>query len=432
MTSPLGHPRSRELPMELVSLILRELDKSSLAQCTLVCRDWLELSRPYLFETITYRAHNLHYPSTCPDVPLPLDDVLQFLSSSPSVCRLVRHLTLSTKKQYWALLFHMEGRANLAPCRWQTLIKLLRLLPRLRTLELANFPLESLNAAFDARPLYDAPVIERLEAVKFARQCHASDRTGCFREVLHLLSIFKQIDRLAFGAFTSPTVDHAPLASRVKTQVRSLTVPPHVSTLLRSIPLLPTWSHLRCLTLPVLPPEDVSYCLRLLNLARASLRRVEFCIPRIEQRGPTIACLQDLKLASCPRLESIAIAIPLYGVSYLLNSSIVNFGRPYFDAPAYAFIADLISACSAPLRTIAFNLQPDLTPFESRQFVQPDMLQTDWSALDDILSRRVDEGLTSVQFRDASQNISQIPDAVQRYFARTMPRLWGKGVAHFI
>ncbi|EKM59962.1 uncharacterized protein PHACADRAFT_250783 [Phanerochaete carnosa HHB-10118-sp] len=327
----------------------------------------------------------------------------------------------------------LPGRFRPTSYSWQTLIELLCQLPRLRTLELKNFLLEPLGPVFDTDPLCTAPVIEHLEALKFTRHCRTQDGIGCFGDVLHLLSIFKRIDHLDFGAFTSPPTGHPSLASRITTQVRSLTIPPYASRLLRSIPLLATWSNLECLALPLLPLEDVAYGLRLLNLARASLRHVALHVPRIDEKGPTVRCLHELALATCPRLESVSIAVPFYGAANLLVApGAVAIGRPYFGASAYAFITGFLASCPPALRRVTFDLQLDLTPVETHQHIQLEMLQTDWSTLDDVLARCANRGLTSVQFCHDPRELSELSSSIQQYFAKRMPCLWRTDVARFV
>ena len=191
--------------MELVRLVLRQLNKPTLAKCTLLCRDWLELARPYLFESITYRARYFEAPFTRPDLGLPsdsrlpLDDFLDFLSQTPSVLGLVRHLRLSWKPHIPAMLVFASRGITLVPCRWETLLKLLHHLPRLRTLELADFPLESLGSDFETRPHCSVPIINHIESITFSRHSRPEDGDRSLRDVLHLLSAFRRVDKLRFA-----------------------------------------------------------------------------------------------------------------------------------------------------------------------------------------------------------------------------------------
>ncbi|GJE87474.1 F-box protein [Phanerochaete sordida] len=428
---------ARHLPVELISLILGEADKPTLAECTLVCRSWLELSRPFLFESIVYRPHYPRYPQQYGDVPHPLEGLADFMISRPDIGIRVRHLSLSLEKAKWTLLT-VEDRAGvvaLEPCRWQTLVALLHQLPRLRTLDLENFLLEPLGPPHDARPLSAEPRFAALEALTFSRQCRAQDTGGCLGDVLHLLSLFARVDRLALGAFFSPPADHAALAARIHTDVRALAVHAHASPLLAGLPALPGWAHLERLALPLLPPADVPHALRLVNAARAHLRAVELRVPHIEDRGATVRGLRVLALANCPRLEELVLALPFYGAGNLLvaGAGAVAGGRPYFTVAGYEYVTSLLAACPPVLRRITINLELDLTPHECRQHVQPHTLQMDWSVLDDVLAGRVENGLDIVEFRHGPiEGVHGLSGEIQAYFAQKMPRLWETNIAHFV
>ncbi|KAI0704667.1 hypothetical protein C8Q76DRAFT_631368, partial [Earliella scabrosa] len=77
--------RPLSLPVELLDAVFSNLESAAdaLQACTLVCRSWLALCRPYLFRTVVCRPTQ---PS------LSITELIQFLIVTPEIVRHVRIL----------------------------------------------------------------------------------------------------------------------------------------------------------------------------------------------------------------------------------------------------------------------------------------------------------------------------------------------------
>lgn len=84
-------PTGPPLPIELIGIILEALssDKSTLSNCSLVCRHWVPLSRFYLFRRITIDREVLNRPT---------DELARFISSRPYLAAYVRELSIADRR----------------------------------------------------------------------------------------------------------------------------------------------------------------------------------------------------------------------------------------------------------------------------------------------------------------------------------------------
>ncbi|RPD75528.1 hypothetical protein L226DRAFT_462164 [Lentinus tigrinus ALCF2SS1-7] len=125
----------RDLPPEIFHNILDQLgchDRDAIPACTLVCRDWLEISREHLFS-------ELHVPRGLDES---FDDLAHFLETHPTLAGYVRILSLE------AMLFSIPPNHGLMPLIDVGLIcRLARAVPhihelRLRQLNIVRSPVE--------------------------------------------------------------------------------------------------------------------------------------------------------------------------------------------------------------------------------------------------------------------------------------------------
>ncbi|KAI0720674.1 hypothetical protein C8T65DRAFT_632387 [Cerioporus squamosus] len=135
MEGATGKLTIRDLPPEIFHNILNQLgchDREAISVCTLVCRDWLEISREHLFS-------ELHVPRGLDES---FEDLANFLEGHPILAGYVRILSLE------ALLFSIPPNHGLMPLIDVGLIcRLARAVPhihelRLRQLNITPSPVE--------------------------------------------------------------------------------------------------------------------------------------------------------------------------------------------------------------------------------------------------------------------------------------------------
>ena len=199
----------RMLPTELFHHILACLDcqdQDTLAACTLVCRDWLDISREHLFSELRIlRGRDESF-----------EDLADFLEQNPTVAGCVRILTLQAR------LISLLPQASLMPSlESDLLLRILRAVPHIRDLRLSH--LNILPPSSDSNTTSESHVY--LEHMEYE---------GCWSDVttpFTLLSHFR-IEHLDFGPLFEAEEEQCAqieLSSDCKLNVRSLCVDPRTA-----------------------------------------------------------------------------------------------------------------------------------------------------------------------------------------------------------
>ncbi|KAI0716502.1 hypothetical protein C8Q76DRAFT_767598 [Earliella scabrosa] len=197
------------LPTELFHHILACLDcqdQDTLAACTLVCRDWLAISREHLFSELRIlRGRDESF-----------EDLADFLEQNPTVAGCVRILTLQAR------LISLLPQASLMPSlESDLLLRLLRVVPHIRDLRLSH--LNILPPSSDSNTTSESHVY--LEHMEYE---------GCWSDVttpFTLLSHFR-IEHLDFGPLFEAEEEQCAqikLSNNCKLNVRSLCVDPRTA-----------------------------------------------------------------------------------------------------------------------------------------------------------------------------------------------------------
>ncbi|GJE87468.1 F-box protein [Phanerochaete sordida] len=183
--------RCQRLPPELVHNVLEDLDKPSLATCTLVSRDFMELARPCLFRNIIWNFCRSPGPqSDASGAPARLQQhhlperfplLADFLESQPKIASYVRRVKLcmiGDERFYSFVVF----------------LRILRRLPRLHALTLVGIPDEGPGYIFpDPRETVSVPLLPSLHTLKFTDTFMRQPN-----DINYILCLFGSIEHLIF------------------------------------------------------------------------------------------------------------------------------------------------------------------------------------------------------------------------------------------
>ncbi|EKM59965.1 uncharacterized protein PHACADRAFT_192358 [Phanerochaete carnosa HHB-10118-sp] len=427
-----------ELPPELTLMIMRVMDKPTLEKSTLVCRNWLALSQPFLFESIAYGSHPADINEQQQQQSPPLEDLLGFFSASPHVCTYVSKLTLKLRESD---AFSSDPRAR---STLQTLAMTLQCLPRLRVLEVDKFPLECRLTGAEMQLGGDVPAVACLPMLKIGGWYRAPTE-DCPSGVARFLTLFEEIEHLVLGTsveFHSDNVSSL-LPPPSFPRVRSLTL--ESTNTLQSLASSMPVTGLESLQLPVLTRERIGVCRKVLDDVRATLRHLELQVHIASIGWPPAetdySYLRELDLGAFPLLDTFTVVLPVFGVSEARPVAAHTardglYGGVRFYEPAYSFVTSLFSVLPPHIRTFRlklhyFSLDPYYSPFLREWWdwrAYP--MQEGWEKMYNVLVGRVRQGLRHIEFGDA---LGQgIPEAERQAIAKAMPLLWEEGAACFV
>lgn len=450
---------SPQLPVELIHEILRLLDKSSLVASAQVSHAWMHLSRLYLFESITYRLR----PENHKKAPegseflsnlLPLQELLDYIGSSPIVCGYIQHLTLTLPRQRrlkplpLAQLWHVvlgsspSRETDQEFCRFQTIISTLRRLPNMLTLQVDGVPFHTPGPPFDKRPVADLPVIPHLKELRIPRWWQATAGHPAHADnLLHLLCLFNEVDHLYLGPFRFLT--HDSLAALINLRIHSLTFE-DAQTLAPLLPLPNLW-RLHTLSIPCLRPEDAPLATKLTSLTHDNLRHVALKLhrPTAAYESPVhdFSYLRALDFASFSNIQSLSVVVSVYDVPLPSQLELVGpLARAGFYQPAYTYLTSMLPSLPHTLQGLSFTLHyfsadplygqfREYVPSEWTPYIIDAPMQADWSELDNVLTDRVNRGLQNVEFRDLIRPC--LPVVERKHIVEALPKTWRSGVVRF-
>ena len=152
-------------------------DKTDLFSCSLVCREWKDEVRRHIFHTITYSFNCVHATvGHYWTIERALQKFIEFLRSSPDICRLVRRLNLICD------MHAVDARVD-----WRDVYSIIELLQNVEWVMLHDVPLHS--------------IILEPPALRFSISTWdlSGGHRSCFGEpsfVLAAVNMFTSIDRL--------------------------------------------------------------------------------------------------------------------------------------------------------------------------------------------------------------------------------------------
>ena len=203
-------------------------DKTDLFSCSLVCREWKDEVRRHIFHTITYSFNCVHATvGHYWTIERALQKFIEFLRSSPDICRLVRRLNLICD------MHAVDARVD-----WRDVYSIIELLQNVEWVMLHDVPLHSI--------ILEPPALRFSISTLDLSGGHRS----CFGEpsfVLAAVNMFTSIDTLRVSGLTISNDFTMAASAFPATRVAALAVDLyHNSTLLQCI----NPEHLRSLRLP--------------------------------------------------------------------------------------------------------------------------------------------------------------------------------------
>lgn len=201
------------VPPELVHLIFRDADNPSLFACSLACRAWFQLARPYLFKKVAWRFRPKHFQKVregdteTGEHLVALEHLLRFLENNPDVGPHIRDLTIGLKKLWrphtimysddiWESILE-DSRVDF--CRLETLANVLHRIPSLQSLRIDDVPFHQPGPAF-ALTLVSRPLVSR--AWRSNRGVRVLELTRSTRPSWSSLPYSARLRRLILAKFT--------------------------------------------------------------------------------------------------------------------------------------------------------------------------------------------------------------------------------------
>lgn len=446
----LGNVVSRRLPVELLHQILEQTDQCALAACSLTCRDWLELSRPYLFRCIKCYVGVVQLPcgqnddSEAQPSMSRLEDLLEFLHTSPVVRLQIIELNIIMRRPAFVslALYHKE-RYVYNQCSLQTLVEILRLLPRLKSLLLDGpvfmEPKESLTVQF--------PVIARLDSLTilplWSEKVNITPALGTGNRLAYLLRLVGDVKTLVVRStidFKLPISWDPAFTLRANDTLRVHSLEISTARLLRIFQTLPHIAEIRSLRIACVEPGDGHILADLLAKTSHNLQRLEFVLHdpiRVFRRAMVrnLNYLWQIDYARLSVLEHLSLVVPVYGAPgpQTPETSFERFPRTCLWEPAYNTLQRCIPTLPASLKVLSFKLlyahHNKSVRRMSRTGPPIPLLQTDFTGLDDVLARRIEGGLQIVEFHDAVQ--PYLPNAERKFITDALPRVFDGHAARF-
>lgn len=307
------------LPVELLHSILRELGKPSLSACSQTCRFWVNISRHYLFENITHRAKQ----------GLPLEDLLEYLTSTPAVCAHIRRLTLveprsnKLKALVWLKKLEYRDYMNGRPvnlCRFEILIAILRQLPYLHTLVLGGLLFYPPEAEVHSQTVVTSPVVATLKTLRVSQWSDTN--------ILHLLNLFGEVDHLSVSRMWSTGIPTATIASRIPLRIRSLALHDSLLPITTLLPL-PRVSDLSAVEFPSTDVSEAPLALQLLNIVGPCLQHFGLKLHELRAaRNLDLTYLEPITSVTFAALRSLSVIIPVY--VFVRSSDADETVQPFF------------------------------------------------------------------------------------------------------
>ncbi|KAI9001234.1 hypothetical protein BD414DRAFT_532999 [Trametes punicea] len=395
----MARTRPCTLPYDVICIIVDELkgDKSDLASCSLVCRDWLQPSQSRLFRDVDIEP--IHQEADLFD----FSDFTDFIASESSnhICRYIQRLTLRSayyipkgQPQAWVSLQFLSG--------------LLVQLPALRNLELdyLNFAKdEHAVALLRPRRALDSLVIHA------AKHCSIDEF-----DILNVISLFVDISKLhilwnkwEYFDADAPDSDEAPRPPQMHGPVRIREL--YVSDV--KIPFL------SCIAREIEKSGFVETALDTVTIGLAGYRaKFNNLVPFFRVAGP---CIRRLRLNTMVRssdvgfqeLEALTV-LPLEACINLESLILVLDDDPwirrYYLSTTFQAYLELLSRCvRLGLKRLIFYLS-----------IPNDALATlDWAAMD-----RVASSIKSLQI--CRMNVLRMNESLQA-FEEFLPELRGAG-----
>ena len=396
---------SARLPPELLHIIFSNADKSTLSSCSLVAHAWLNFARRYLFDSIHYRTRSdIRNPAA--ERSPPFLDLLAFLEKTPLLRPHIHALSLEMKIRRHTAHSIQRGERFLRSASLDVLYAILRLIPNLRTLKTRNVYFGDLSPA-QTPPFSNGPALNRLESLFIDDQYLSHHFALPPNRALQLVSFFGSVNDFKFHRSSCEYRDQVVhTAGPSRTRVRDL----HVNRAIGACDFsMIDFDYLESYSFEgsTAKTTQMARIAQFLATAGHNLRRVKLPIlgtfvifwkasGHLEVNRLAHPRLTQLDLSSLRKVESICFALHAYA------SATHTDGVGMFT-PAYAFIIRALSSLPGTLHSLTLELrwESTVTPDRFRQPGQTlpeNIVQMDWSELDDMLARRVSErGLHTVQ-----------------------------------
>ncbi|GJE89430.1 F-box protein [Phanerochaete sordida] len=378
------------VPPEIISEVLAfsKQDKQTLARCSLVSRQWCQLSSPYLFNNLHLRDPPAGYPAE------PFEALYAFVERNPRIRCLVRELRLTSVDSLFEVQISLE--------RVRALIALL---PFLHTIIVGSVQLREIPGE---PPLTNEPPASPLQlryAALSTSFCLGVHPTFLSR----FLSHFAAIDELHFQGGVAPRALHsayrfappalhelqpAPHSARPAVRVLALGRFDAAQKLLPVLPAFVRVDTLEALRVSHFTGGLVALVDALLGQT-PRLRELALSFFRFASANLAYAVAQSEQyhlpgLARCPRLEALTLGVEIH-LDYDLSDINQVYWRRCLEA--------LGSACPG-VRTLTLAIQT--WAVTGTNYFEP-LAELDWALLDRLLARFAQ--LTAVRVDVSSRNI---------------------------
>ena len=383
------------LPPELLHIIFDPLDKATLSACSLVARSWLQIARPYLFKTILYHKR----PATRigfgldSDPPRPLQDLLEFLDTTPSIRNYIR--VLSLKSIISSHDFIPVIRQTAVGGHLDTLYAIIQHTQSLRILSVHDFRFAQ-PTTLTLDDMHRKPALEYLDCLVVDPPWHDFGINEALTP--QLLFMVGAVGTLRLNTGHVPPSFLRPSSSYdgALAQVRSLNV-----NTMEAPGVLPMidYDRLESFHIDYNLPRDCHLLLaEFLRSAAQGLQDLAFPLPGAYPRD-TEGHMNILDLSVLQRLRSLSMNLRIYTPTTCPTD---NTGSLGLYSPTYAFIVRTLSTQSDTLRSLTLQLVYDgnepMADISLEEARDANILQMDWSELDGALATRaIRRGLEAIR-----------------------------------
>ena len=427
----------RLLPIELTVYILSYLDCKTLRKCSLVTRAWLSASRYHLFKTVKYhfRVQRLMGDGIEGIAHLPLEDLLEFFMSSPSVPSHIRHMKLVMDTVVLRGQTPEEAFPPV-PVRLDTLYAILQHTTALSTLTLKSVRFRSSDISAPSL-LLRVPAIEHLESIRI--DCQGMWRARIEDSVFPILQMVGTVDELVTTVWNSSASFSEPIfppPSRRDKQLRELHVPS--GTIARRLETVADFSHLQLLDITSLEEGEFPWLCGILAMVGSNMRHLHFHLhDHMRIRVPILALdplahLDLLDLTGLSNLETLSLSLPVF---INLSEPFTETSTFYLYKPSHDFLKRVLSFLPESLRTIGLRVHIERAAIESelRGTVLATVLHP-WTEIDSILAARIaGRGLKKVEIDIDAIRSRVVPHLPPRCMTLALPKvsaadaLWLRG-----
>ncbi|GJE87461.1 hypothetical protein PsYK624_035440 [Phanerochaete sordida] len=353
--------RFQQLPLELIHHVLENLDKASLAVCTLASRNFMELARPHRFRRVIWTFSRL--TSYTPGVPgqyqhhlpehFPL--LADFLESQPKVASYVRHIQLSFIE--WDVM----------PSHFEVFLRILRHLPRLLTLTLDGIPGDNPKYVVpDPRKMVDLPLVPRVQALRLKR-FNTRRPVG----TSHILCLFGSIDHLIItDGYDNPPHEAESSALDIPYPMPRL-LELHNHSSFAFVDLLPWLQPHQIHRLKLLLPRSNGLLAmqELVQKVGAALQQVHFSLVQVG-RYPSYLVRKNilvhnitrgsLDISSATSLESIVLPLLICHVVPSEPQGPAARTTTLIHGAIYSFVVAILATAAQSLRAVTVELSVEL------------------------------------------------------------------------